>query len=161
MSNESDGLKWKPVCTVDKYDDEGNHYESITCEGNLVVTAGLAQLAGAIIGGLGMSSTRCRLGVGDDATAAAAGDSDLSTSTNQYYRVMEATFPSTSGAVASFKGAFGPSDANFAWNCWGLDVGAATVTSSGTVNTLINRKVFSFGTKSGGTWTVTVTITLS
>lgn len=163
MPKDYEGLRWTPKATVRKFDDDGNFIEEIICEGNLVVTAGLERLADLIIGtsSATLDSTRVRLGVGDDATGAVVGDTDLSTTTNQYYQIMEATFPTAVGAVITFKASFGVSDANFTWACWGLDVGTPTVTSSGTVATLVNRKVNAFGTKSGGTWELTVTVTLS
>lgn len=162
MSVKNQGLKWHVHARVDKYDEGGNWLGYEEEEGNLITTAGLAALADAVMGANdGLSSTRVRIGVGDDATAANVADTDLSTTTNQYYRIMEATFPSRVAGVITFKAIFGAGVGNFAWNCWGLDMGAATVSSSGTVNTLINRKVAAFGTKSGGDWTLTVTLTLS
>ena len=154
-------LNWIPRIQVDKYDDEGNFIESIIDEGNLITTAGKTALAAAIVGTTPLSNTKTRLGVGDNTAAAAVGDTDLSTGANKYYRVMESTFPSSASAVMSFKSVFGPSDANFAWQCWGVDVTSGTASSGSSPNTLVNRKVFSFGTKSGGTWTVTVTISIT
>lgn len=161
---EFQGLKWKPVATVDKYDENGMFVESITIEGNLIVTAGLAYFTNRIIGGgnAALDSTHVRLGVGDDATAAVVGDTDLSTGSNQYYRVMDSTYPQNSAAVMTFKSTFGSGVGNFAWNCWGLDfVSGGSASSSGTVTSLMNRKVASLGTKSGGDWILTVTVTLS
>lgn len=140
-------------------------YEVVEVEGNLITTSGLNRLTNLLIGGgaQALTSTAVRLGVGDDTTAAAVTDSDLSTTTNQYYRVMDSTYPQQANDVVTFKGTFGTSDGNFAWNCWGIDVGTPTVTSSGTVSALLfNRKVASLGTKTAGnTWTLTVTITFS
>jgi hypothetical protein len=185
MNGES--IRWNPRAVVSKYDDDQvrytNHimggvnaprdpngddlarhckpYEVIEVEGNLLTTAGLTRITGLIIGTLSttLDSTRVRLGVGDSATAAVVGDTDLGT--NKYYRVMDATYPQASAGVLTFQGSFGSSDGNFAWQCWGLDVGTATVSSSATVATLCNRKVSSLGTKSAGTWVLTVTVTFS
>jgi hypothetical protein len=180
---KSDGIKWMPRAVVSKYDDDqvnyvsrklaearpngdqlAQHckpYETVEVEGNLLTTAGLTRITGLIIGTLTttLDSTRVRLGVGDTTTAAAVGDTSLGT--NQYYRVMDATYPQASAGVLTFQSSFGTSDGNFAWQCWGLDVGTATVTSSATVATLVNRKVSSLGTKSSGTWVLNVTITFS
>jgi hypothetical protein len=175
-------IRWNPRAVVSKYDDEQtdyvrriveaepdgdalaqycNPYEVVEVEGNLLTTAGLTRITGLIIGTLSttLDSTRVRLGVGDSATGAVVGDTDLGT--NKYYRVMDATYPQASAGVLTFQGSFGSGDGNFAWQCWGLDVGTATVTSSGTVATLVNRKVSSLGTKSAGTWVLTVTVTFS
>lgn len=183
---DRDSIKWYPIATVDKFDRdqvayvrrktgllEPEHaallsytkpYESVTVEGNLLTTAGLNRLTSLVIGagGQALSATAVRLGVGDDTTAAAVGDTDLSTGTNQYYRVMDATYPQQSNGVMTFKASFQDADANFAWQCWGVDVGTPTVTSGGTVNALLfNRKVASLGTKASGVWVLTATITLS
>jgi hypothetical protein len=179
----SDSIRWTPYAVVSKYDEEQteyvrlatcteqpngdqlaelcNPYESIEVEGNLLTTAGLTRITGLIIGTLSttLDSTRVRLGTGDTATAAAVGDTSLGT--NQYFRVMDATYPQASAGVLTFQSSFGSSDGNFAWACWGLDVGTATVSSSSTVATLVNRKVSALGTKSTGTWVLTVTITFS
>lgn len=181
------GIRWSPVARVDKYDAEMVEYvreqtgmrnptgdalahfvrpwESRIVPGNLLTTSGLDRLTKLLINTgspQALTSTAVRLGVGDDSTAAAVGDSDLSTGSNQYYRVMDATYPQQANGVVTFKATFGDSDANFAWNSWGIDVGTPTVTSSGTVAALLfNRKVASLGTKTSGTWTLTVTVTFS
>lgn len=139
-------------------------YETLEVEGNLLTTVGLNRMTNLLIGGgaQALTSTAIRLGVGDDATAATVVDNDLSTTTNQYYRVMDATYPLQADGVVTMKATYSTGDANFAWNCWGIDVGTPTVTSSGTVSALLfNRKVASLGTKPSGTWTLTVTITFS
>jgi hypothetical protein len=181
-----DTLQWNPVARIEKYDNEAvqwvrdslgverptgdqlsllaSPWEVLTVPGNALTTAGLDRIGNLIIGATanGMDSTRVRLGVGDDSTAYAAGDSDLSTGANQYYRVMDATYPQQSNGVLTFKASFATGEANFAWQCWGLDIGTATVTSSGTVSAiLVNRKVASLGTKASGTWVLTVTVTFS
>jgi hypothetical protein len=164
MEFKLEGMLWKPVATVTKFDDDGNFRDEITVPGNLIVTAGLAYFTNRIIGGgnAALDSTHVRLGVGDDATAAVVGDTDLSTTTNQYYRVMDSTYPQNAAAVMTFKSTFGSGVGNFAWNCWGLDfVSGGSASSSGTVTSLMNRKVASLGTKSGGDWILTVTVTLS
>lgn len=173
-------IRWAPRAVVSKYDEDQTEfvrrieeptgdamahyctpYESIEVEGNLLTTAGLTRITGLIIGTLSttLDSTRVRLGVGDTATAAAVGDTTLGT--NQYFRVMDATYPQAASGVLTFQSSFGSSDGNFVWACWGLDVGTATVSSSSTVATLVNRKVSALGTKSTGTWVLTVTITFS
>lgn len=183
---DHDIARWHPIATVEKYSQGAvdyvrsetgiyepsgdvlaryvKPYDVVGITGNLLTTVGLDRLTNLLIGGGGqaLTATSCRLGVGDDVTAAAVADNDLSTTTNQYYRVMDATYPQQSNGVVTFKSTFGGSDANFAWQCWGVDVGTPTVTSSGTVaGTLFNRKVASMGTKASGTWTLTVTVTFS
>jgi hypothetical protein len=184
---KNDGLRWTPVATVEKFTQEQTAwlksktglsyperaafsafdlqpYEVRVVEGNLLTTSGLNRLTSLLIGagGQALTATAIRIGVGDDSTAAAVGDTDLSTGSNQYYRVMDSTYPQQSNGVVTAKGTFGDADGNFAWNCWGIDVGTPTVSSSGTVAALLfNRKVSSLGTKSTGTWALTITITFS
>ncbi len=178
-----DVLKWTPRAVVSKYDDDmvgftanvldvarpsGDQlaecctpYETVEVEGNLLTTAGLTRITQLLIGTSAntLDVTRARLGVGDTSTAAAVGDTTLGT--NQYFRVFDSTYPSQNTGVITFQSSFGSAEANFAWQCWGIDVGTPTVTSSATVGTLINRKVSSLGTKSSGTWVLNVTITFS
>ena len=182
--NTADGIRWTPTATVEKYSPiqvdyvrdrsglavpDGDTlrrfaapYETIKVDDNLLTTAGLNRITSVLIGtSTGtLDATRVRLGVGDSSTAAAVGDTTLGSS--QYFRVMDATYPQQANGVITFKASYGDSDANFAWNCWGVDLGTATVTSGSSVNTpLVNRKVSSLGTKSTGTWVLTVTITFS
>ncbi len=181
-----DTIKWTPEARVAKYDaasvDEvarrlevhrptggqlaywSDPYEVLTLPGNALTTAGLNRATALLIGGSSgtLDSTRVRLGVGDNATAFNASDAALSTGSNQYFRVMEATYPQQSNGVMTFQSSFATGEANFAWACWGLDVGTATVTSSATpAAVLFNRKVGSLGTKASGTWVLTVTVTFS
>jgi hypothetical protein len=186
MIKASDGIQWHPIARVDKYDTASVDYaarksglavprshemqafttpfESIEIEGNALTTVGLNRLTAVMIGANTgtMDSTRVRLGVGDNATAFALGDTALSTGANAYYRVMDATYPTQANGVMTFAASFATGEANFAWACWGLDLGTATVTSSGTVNAvLVNRKVAALGTKASGTWVLTVSVTFS
>lgn len=135
--------------------------------GNLLTTAGLNRLGNLLIaaGGQGLTNTATRLGVGNSATAEAVGQTDLQAaagSTNRWFQIMDATFPSQSNGVVTAKATFATGDGNFVWNEWGLDIGTPTVTSGNTVAAvLLNRKVASLGTKVSGSWALTVTITFA
>lgn len=102
------------------------------------------------------------VGVGDSTTAVAATQTDLQAATNKLRKGMDSTYPQhtdgTTSAAASivFKASFGTSEANFAWN----EVGVFNSSSAG-VGRMLNRLQQSFGTKSSGTWSMTVTISLS
>jgi hypothetical protein len=124
-------------------------------EGNLLVTAGLNALLTLLIGGGGtaFNNANANLGVGDSATAAAIGQTDLQAGANKVRAAMVATYPTTpaSGAT-SFRSDF--TAANFAWQEWGIFNAAAA-------GTMLNRKVESLGTKASGTWTLTATITIT
>lgn len=185
-----DSIRWRPVATVEKYDDDqtawvsrmldirkplARHfelagvkpYETLVAPGNLLTTAGLNRITSLIIagGGQGATNTASRLGVGNSSTAAAVGQTDLQAaagSANRWFQVMDATFPTQANGVLTFKSTFATGDGNFVWNEWGVDIGTPTVTSGNTVNALLlNRAVQSLGTKVSGSWVLTATITLS
>lgn len=95
------------------------------------------------------------IGVGDSTTAFATSQTDLQASTNKLRKAMDATFPSGASNVITFRSSFGTSDANFAWQEWGI----FNASSSGT---MLSRKVESLGTKtSAQTWQFTVVLTFS
>lgn len=142
--------------------------EVVEFNGNLLTTAGLTRLVSRLLSNtdLAVGNTTARIGVGDGSTAAAIGDTDLSaaaTGSHRQFEIMQATFPSQAAAVMTLKSIFTTGEANFAWNEWCIDIGAATVTAGTTVNAcMLNRKVISLGTKvSTSAWTFTVTITFS
>lgn len=141
-------------------------YEVSQVPGNLVTTAGWTRIVTLITAGTGnlISTTTARVGVGNGASAAAIGDTDLNAaagSTNRWFQTCTVTSPSN---VLTFVAVFGTADGNFAWNETGIDIGTATVTSGNTVNAvLLNRKgSIAQGTKaSGQTWTATATVTFT
>jgi hypothetical protein len=95
--------------------------------------------------------------VGDTDLGAAAG------AANRWFQIMDATYPSASAAVVTYKSSFATGDGNYAWNEWGLDIAAPTVTSSAVVGAcLFNHKTSAaLGTKASGVWALTVTVTFS
>jgi hypothetical protein len=142
--------------------------EVVEADGNLLTTAGLTRLTSLLTGGGGQAatSTATRLGVGDGSTGALVGDTDLSAasgSTHRYFQVMDATYPSVSGGTITCKSTYDSSTANFNWAEWGIDVGSPTVSAGTTVNAcLLNHKTSAaLGTKSGGTWSLTASISIS
>jgi hypothetical protein len=68
---------------------------------------------------------------------------------------MDSGYPSVSGQTVTFQATFQSTEANWAWNEFGV-----ANSSAGTV--LLNRKVSAQGTKlAGQIWTLILTITLS
>lgn len=95
------------------------------------------------------------IGVGDSTTAFAASQTDLVAATNKTRKAMDATYPSGGSNVITFRSTFGTSDANYAWQEWG-------VFNASSGGTMLNRKVESLGTKtSAQTWQFTVTLTFT
>lgn len=101
------------------------------------------------------NNTNSYIGVGDSTTAYAAGQTDLQAATNKMRKVMDATFPSGSTNVITFRSTFATTDANWAWQEWG-------VFNASSAGTMLSRKVESLGTKtSAQTWQFTVVLTFT
>jgi beta-glucanase (GH16 family) len=130
-------------------------YEVIEGEGNCLLNSGINEMWDLIVGDSAnhFNNTNARIGVGDSSTAADPSQTDLQAATNKSYKGMESGYPTSTSQKATFKSSFGESDANYAWNEW--------VVKQATSAKCLNRKVESLGTKSGGTWTLEVSITLS
>lgn len=97
------------------------------------------------------------IGVGDSSTAYANTQTDLQASSNKTRKAMDATYPSRSGSVITYRSTFGTSDANYAWN----EVGIFNAASAGQMLTRDVPSV-SLGTKPNTqSWQLTVTLTLS
>jgi hypothetical protein len=122
-----------------------------------ITDAGRNAMVQAVIGagGTAFNNANSYIGVGDSTTAYSAGQTDLVAATNKLRKAMDATYPSGGSNVITFRSTFGTSDANFAWQEWGV----FNASSSGT---MLNRKVESLGTKtSAQTWQFTVTLTFT
>lgn len=191
LLERAETIKWTPHAHVDKYDQDQTDwvidksgilkpsgddfkrlgvrpYDTADSEGNLLTTVGLNRLTSLLIagGGQGLTNTATRLGVGNGAGSAAVGDTDLGAaagSGNRWFQVMDATYPQQSNGVLTVKATWATGDGNFAWNEWGIDVGTPTVSSGNTVAALFfNHKTSAaLGTKTTGSWALTVTVTLS
>ena len=106
-------------------------------------------------GGTAFNNANSYIGVGDSTTAFAAAQTDLQAATNKFRKAMDATYPQVAANVLTYRSTFGTSEANFAWQEWG-------VFNASSAGTMMNRKVESLGTKtSSQTWQLTVTITLA
>ena len=97
------------------------------------------------------------LGVGDDNTAFAVTQTNLQAvagSGNAFRKGMEATYPTRAANALTFRSLFGTSEANYAWEEWGIFNASA-------LGTMLSRKVESLGTKtSAQSWQLTATFTL-
>lgn len=133
-------------------------YEVIEMAHNCLLNTGINEMwdlvTGVVSGATHIyDNAAATIGVGDSATAAAATQTDLQAVTNKTYKAMEAGYPTSTTQKATFKSSFGSSDANYVWNEWVVKQATSTI--------CLNRKVESLGTKSSGTWTLEVDITLS
>lgn len=110
------------------------------------VTVGTAQTA--------FNNANAYIGVGNSTTAFTASQTDLQ-GASKLRKGMESGYPTRSGNVMVFRSLFGTSDANFAWQEWGI----FNASSGGTMMT---RVVQNNGTKANTeTKQFTITITLS
>jgi hypothetical protein len=141
---------------------------------NLTTTNGLGRLTNFLIGTgslVGFDSTHTMLGVGDANTAATAADTHLGSDSaaHSYYVATGApTRVTTTVTNDSIQAAatFNTSNSDFAWQEWGFvlvttPAASATFAGTGTSPILFNHKIQSFGTKSGGSWVLTATLTWS
>jgi len=126
-------------------------------EGNLLVTAGITLMLNLLIGAGGtvFSNANAYLGVGDSATAAAIGQTDLQAATNKFRKAMDATYPQVAANVVTFRSTFASGEANFSIQ----EQAAFNAASAGT---MLNRKVSDLGTKtSASTLQLTLTVTIN
>ena len=130
-------------------------YEVKNGEGNCLLNTGIDEMWDLICGDSAnhFNNAGTQIGVGDSNTAANASQTDLQAATNKTYKGMDGGYPTSTSQKATFKASFGASDANYVWNEW--------VVKQSTSGKCLNRKVDSLGTKSGGTWTLQVDITLA
>ena len=100
------------------------------------------------------ANANARIGVGDSSVAFGASQTDLQASTNKLRKAMEAAYPTRAGNALTFRSIFWTSEANFAWNEWG-------VFNAASGGTMLNRVVAVLGTKtSAQSWQFTVTVTV-
>lgn len=122
-----------------------------------LTNAGRNIISSLIIGGGGtvFNNSNAFLGVGDSSTAFDPTQTDLQASSNKLRKAMDTTFPTISTNVLTFQSTFATSDANFAWNEWGV----FNAVSSGT---MLNRKAESLGTKANTqSWQFQIALTIS
>jgi len=132
-------------------------YEVIEGEGNCLLNTGIDEMWDLVTGVVSgadhiFDNSHAQIGVGDSSTAADATQTDL-LGTNKAYKGQETGYPTVGTQKVTFKSSFGDTEANFTWNEW--------VVKQSTSAICLNRKVDSLGTKTSGTWTLEVSITLS
>lgn len=162
-------IRWRCRAVVRKYADDAafaadDPFEVLEVDGNLLMYGGASALWERLIGTsiTAFDNTNAHLGVGDSSTAAAATQTDLQAASNKLRKAMDTSYPThTDGTAASsnaeitFRSTFGSSDANFAWNEWGIF-------NASTSGRMLNRKVTSLGTKAAGsTWQLSTAISLA
>ena len=115
----------------------------------------MLKLIGGVAGATAFSAANAKIYVGSDSTAEAASQTGVIATTNKAYAGMDSGYPSVSGRTIVFRASFDDATANFAWN------EAAITNGSGVSAIAMNRKVSALGTKTTGTWTLQLTISLT
>lgn len=164
-------VRWRCHWKLEKFNWEGPvdelpanlpPWEVLEGQGNLLMYGGASILWELLIGAGGtvFSNANAHIGVGDSSTAAAATQTDLQAVTNKLRKAMDATYPihvdgvTSPAASISFKSSFSSSEANYVWAEWAVFNALAA-------GRMLNRKVEALGTKTGGAWALTVTLTLA
>lgn len=131
-------------------------YETVVGDYNAMVDGGINAFLLLLVGGGGTAynNANAYLGVGDSSTAWATGQTDLQAASNKLRVGMKATYPQTGTKKQMFAADFTSGQANWTWNEWAIFNAAAA-------GTMLNRKVESLGTKTTGTWTLTVDFSVS
>lgn len=165
-----DDLRWLCHTTVKKFNgdstDEKDCYETLEIPGNLVVIGGSSALWHRLTGGtavVAFDNANAALGVGDGTTAADDADIDLN-GVNKARKPMDPSYPQHTDSATSagaqtltFRSTFLTSEANFAWDEWGIFNSVTLGTGR-----MLNHKVESLGVKAAGsTWQLTVTTTIA
>lgn len=154
--NLTDVMRVRGQIHIDKYDAAKNLIGTHDAD-NIFLTTGINEIWKLVTGQSANTFTnaQAQIGIGDSATAASAGQTDLQAATNKTYKAMAATYPTVPSAGAvQFQSLFASADANYAWNEF--------VVKQGTSSICIDRGVSSMGTKASGTsWTVTVTLSIA
>lgn len=157
LADVHDEIKWHCHTLLEKFDEDGNLYDTVEVDGNMLMTAGAAVLWSLLIGGSGttFNNANARIGVGNGTTPTeAASQTDLGGG-SKARAGMTSGYPNGSGASMIFQASFDGSTANFVWNEWG-------VFNAASAGVMLNRKVQSLGTKvAGTTWQLTVTLSLA
>ena len=125
---------------------------------NLIVDGGKQAYLDRL-GGLGSVAAFTSIGVGTDSTAAASGQNKLNPTVagSVLIQAVDATFPSRSGFVETWKSTFGTGVANFTWN----EAGIFNGTTNGT-STMFNRVIIGpFAKTSAVSIAYTTTVTQS
>lgn len=121
-----------------------------------LTNAGRDQIAATLVGEVAspFDNSNAYLGVGNGSGAFAATQTDL-LGASKLRKGMEAGYPQRAGNVLTHRAVFGTSEANFAWEEWGL----FNASSGGT---MLNRKAETLGTKtSAQSWQITTTLTVN
>lgn len=148
-----------PVDGPARFYAEQEPYEERVIEGNILQREGILALFNLLTGAAetAFNNANSYIGVGNSSQAATDVDAGL-IGASKFYKGMEATFPIV-GALAdkkcTWRSVFADGEANFPWAEWTVSNGNSDAADN------LNRKVDALGTKTGGSWQLTVEIGLA
>lgn len=160
----SEHSQWRVEWRVEKWFDTakklaGMEPDEIAVESqNIILDSGANEMLKLITGtgGTAFSSTNAVMYVGTDNSAENAAQTGiLASGSNRAFASLDAGYPQVTGRQMIYRASFGDELANFAWN----EASIANGTGASAVS--MNRKVTSLGTKTTGTWTLQITISLT
>lgn len=125
---------------------------------NIILDGGANEMLKLITGtgGTAYSNANARIVVGTSNTAENSAQTGvIASGSNIASAVMDSGYPAVSDRQAVFRATFGDDSANFDWNEFCIMNG---ITSSAIA---LNRKVANLGTKSTGTWTLQITVSVT
>lgn len=160
----SEHSQWRVEWKVEKWADTARKLagfapDEVACEAqNIILDTGANEMLKLITatGGTAFSSANSYIYVGTDSTTENAAQTGLlAQGDNKAYSPMDTGYPTVNGRQMVFRASFGDNAANFAWN------EAAIMNGTGANAIAMNRKVANLGTKTTGTWTLQITISLT
>lgn len=167
-SMNSENTKWTSKIRLEKYNNDeslksGIPDEVMNIEGNTALMNGLNLLwkmaNGQTEGIYYLNASNTHVGVGNSSAAAQSSQTGL-LGTTKFYAPMDnstMTYPVINTNTMTVRAKFGPSDANFIWNEWGVLNGNPDNLGGRPAESVIqfNRKVEPMGTKvEGSTWII-------
>ena len=148
-----------PVDGPARFYAEQSPHEERVIEGNMLQQQGILALFKLLTGASQTAFTNATsfIGVGNSATGASDADGGL-LGGSKFYKGMEATYPIV-GALTdkkcTWRAVFADAEANFAWAEWTVANGNSDAADN------LNRKVDALGTKTGGSWQLSVEVSLA
>ncbi len=142
--NKVEQAKWHCSTVLKKYKDgETEPYEVKEIEGNALIAGGITAMWDLIVGG----TTYAPMNHANSKLAVYTGSSYVD-------GVLDANSPETVTGGKKWKASWTGTSGDGTWSKWKIYTSAATAWQ-------MNEKTESLGTKSGGTWSLEVSVTLS
>lgn len=160
----SEHSQWRVTWQLEKWADTARKLAGLEPDDilldtqNIILDTGANEMLQLIAGtgGTAYNATNAYIYVGTSNTPENASQSGiLATGVNRAFAAMDTGYPVVTGRQAIYRASFGDTSANFAWN------EAAIVNGTGANAVAMNRKVSEMGTKSTGTWTLQLTVSLT